>query len=385
MPRTKEPPRVAVLVGTSTGWGRSIVRGIANYANKHGPWHLWVEGAGQTERLRLPQGWAGEGIIARVADRPAVRLLDEAAVPTVNVSGIVLRGTDYPRVASDLAASGHLAAEYLLDRGLRHFGYVGLPRLGYVRRHYRAFQERLAAAGCSCSICPAAAVGRRDPQQRKALVNWLGELPSPAGILTWATPQGRDVLDACRWAGLLVPEQLAVLSGDDDPLLAETCSPPLSGIAGAGEQIGHEAAAMLDRLMRRRRSPKRPTFIPPNGVVTRRSTETLAMENDDLVQAVAYIRDHATEPIRVEDVTRAVVISRRQLERYFQETLGRTPAAEIRRVRLERAKELLTRSDLSIAEVAQASGFGTAEYLATLLKTTTGLTPLKYRSRIRGR
>ena len=100
---------------------------------------------------------------------------------------------------------------------------------------------------------------------------------------------------------------------------------------------------------------------------------------------MAYIRDHATEPIRVEDVTRAVVISRRQLERYFQETLGRTPAAEIRRLRLERAKDLLVSTDLPIAEVAQASGFGTAEYLATLLKATTGLTPLKYRSRIRGR
>jgi len=234
-------------------------------------------------------------------------------------------------------------------------------------------------------MCPPAAVGRRNPQQRQTLTNWLRGLPKPAGILTWATPQGRDVLDACRWAGILVPEQIAVLSGDDDPLLAETCSPPLSGIAGAAEQIGHEAAALLERLMRKRRPPKRPTFIPPTGVVTRRSTETLAMENADLVQAVAYIRDHAAEPIRVEDVTEAVVISRRQLERYFQETLGRTPAAEIRRVRLQQAKELLVNTDLPIAEVAQASGFGTAEYLATLLKATTGQTPLKYRSQVRGR
>jgi len=161
MPRTKEPPRVAVLVGTSTGWGRSIVRGIANYANKHGPWHLWVEGAGQNERLRLPPDWAGDGIIARVADRPTVKLLDEATLPAVNVSGIVLRGADYPRVASDLAAAGRLAAEYLLDRGLRQFGYVGSS----------------ATSACPGWVTSAATTG---PSRRG--------LPRPAAVVRCAPP-----------------------------------------------------------------------------------------------------------------------------------------------------------------------------------------------------
>jgi LacI family transcriptional regulator len=380
-----KPPRVAVLVGTSTGWGRGIIRGIANYANKHGPWHVWVEGRGQDEPPRLPPGWVGEGIIARVSNPAIARLVASAGVPTVNVSSIMLSGVKLPQVANDVRATGRLAAQYLMDRGLRQFAYVGLPRLAYVQPHYQAFAATLAEAGFSCAV-HSLAIGRAGWLARQeGLTAWLRQLPKPVGILTWATPQGRAVLDACRWGGLLVPEQVAVLSGDDDLLLCGICDPGLSGIAVAAEQIGHEAAAVLDRLLSGRRPPKRPILISPTGVVTRRSTEVLALENADLAQAIAFIREHAAEPIQVEDVLQVVAISRRQLERYFQETLGRTPAEEIRRVRLERAKELLATTDLPIPKVAAASGFGTGEYLATIFRQATGLTPLKYRSQIRGR
>ena len=125
--------------------------------------------------------------------------------------------------------------------------------------------------------------------------------------------------------------------------------------------------------------------MPPVAVVTRRSTDTLAMDNPRLVQAVACIRKHASQPMQIEDLGRMVGVSRRQLERLFRETLGRTPGAEIQRLRLERARELLAQSDLPIADVAAACGFGTPEYLATLFKKATGLTPLRYRSTVRGR
>jgi LacI family transcriptional regulator len=380
-----QPPRVAVLVGTSTGWGRGIVRGIANYANKHGPWHVWVEGRGQDEPPRLPPGWVGEGIIARISNHTIARMVAAARVPTVNVSSIAISGVKAPRVANDVEATGRLAAEYLLDRGLRQFAYVGLPRLAYVRPHYEAFAATLAKAGYPCAVHSLTNGRAGWLARQQALTGWLRELPKPVGILAWATPQGRAVLDACRWAGLLVPEQVAVLSGDDDQLLCSICTPPLSGIAVAAEQIGHQAAAVLARLLSGRRAPKRSRLIPPTGVITRRSTETLALDNPELAQAIAFIREHGAEPIQVDDVLKVVAISRRQLERYFQESLGRSPAEEIRRVRLERAKELLSQTDLPIPKVATACGFGTGEYLATIFKQATGLTPLKYRSQIRGR
>jgi len=388
MGRLRSPPHVAVLVATATGWGRQLIRGITNYARKHGPWRLWIEPRGQEERLRLPQGWAGQGIIARVSSHAMARHLAAAGVPVVNISGIELRGVNFPCVTSDLEAAGRLAAEHFMDRGLRHFAYCGLPHLRYVNRHYRAFAARLGEAG---HACPAYETGTRARMaggwlaQQKCLARWLKTLPKPVGILAWATSRGRQVVEACHAAGLSVPEQVLVLGGDDDELLSESCNPSLSGIALPATQIGHEAAALLDRLLQGRRPPAKPLLLTPSGIVTRQSTEILAIDNAELAQALRYIREHAAEPIRVAEVLREVAVSRRQLERYFEQVLGRSPGAEIRRLRLERAKELLARTDLPMPRVAAASGFGSPEYLACVLKAETGLSPLKYRNRARGR
>ena len=216
-------------------------------------------------------------------------------------------------------------------------------------------------------------------------MQWLKPLPKPIGILTWTTNCGREVINACRKADLLIPEQIAVLAADEDELLCELCNPPLSGIALTSERIGYEAAATLDRLMKGRRPTENLILIEPTGVISRQSTDTLAIDDVDVAHTVAFIRNHAGDQIQVEDVLRNVAVSRSQLERRFQEILGRTPAAEIRRVHLERAKRLLEETDMTIPKIAFASGFGSREYLAYVFKFETGLTPREYRSRIRAR
>jgi LacI family transcriptional regulator len=376
-------PRVTVLVSTATGWGRGIIKGISAYANRHGPWLLQVEPEG--ERQALPAGWRGDGVIARLSAPKTAEALLRAGVPVVNVSSIALAGraAAVPRVCSDVAAGGVLAARHFLDRGFKHFGYVGLQKLSYVREHREAFANVLADKGCSCSVIT---LGDRPEVAGipRGLVEWLEVLPKPVAVLTWNNSQGRAVIHACRLAGLLVPEDVAVLSGNDDPLLCECCLPQLSAISMATEQIGETAAELLELLMRGKPVPKAPVLVPPIGIMARQSTDALLIQNPALLQALAYIREHATEPIQVEDILRVVPIARRSLERFFQESLGRSPAEEIRRVRLERAKHLLATTDLPIPKVAQASGFGTGEYLATLMRRTTGMTPLKFRAAARG-
>lgn len=369
---------MTVLVPASTGWGRGIIKGVAAFANRNGPWHLHVDPDGG--RRPLPHGWSGDGIIARLSTPKVAAAILETGVPVVNVSGIMLNGpaAHVARVCNDLRASGELAASHLLDRGFQNFAYVGLPKLAYVHEHQQSFADGLARAGFTCHVHALGAaletVGR--PSR---LLQWLASLPKPVGVLTWANAQGRAVVDACRRARLLVPEDVAVLSGDDDELLCETCLPRLSAIAVSAEQIGEKAAELLQRMIDRRPLPPLPIAVPPIGIITRQSTDTLAIDHPDLVQAVGFIRDHATKPIHVEDVLRAVPISRRTLERAFQESLGRSPADEIRRVRLERAKQLLATTDMPVPKVAVASGFGNGGYLATVFKQATGMTPLKYR------
>lgn len=376
-------PRIAVLVDTSTGWGRRLIRGIVSYAREQGSWNLWVHACGQDEQLRLPPGWAGEGIIARISQYHTARHVAAARVPVVNVSGIELRGIDFCRVTTDLRTTGQLAARHLLDCGFKHFAYAALPRLAYVQRQHEGFTDTLREAGFSClnyhpGFPPSSRAGWA--AQKRELTQWLRSLPKPIGILGWATTLGRQLIECCHEIGLRVPETVAILGGDYDELLCETCMPSLSGVAVPSEQVGYEAARQLDRLMRGEPPPGQPIFIEPHGVVTRQSTDILAIEDDDLVKAIVFIRDHAAEPIAVTDVLRAVAISRRRLERSFQKVLGRSPAAEIRRRHVEHAKRLLTETDMQIPDVAEASGFASPTHFAYIFHREVGLSPRKYRT-----
>jgi LacI family transcriptional regulator len=374
--------RVVVLVDTATGWGRGLVRGISRHARLHG-WHLWVEPHGQSEALRPPRNWTGEGIIARVSSAAMTEQLRRFRVPIVNVSGIELEGISLPRVTINHRATGTMAAEYFVDRGFRHFAYCGWVRSTHVHRQFEAF-----AAGTKGRPCELFALGSRNSsshgwkQQQSQLSKWLTQLPKPVAVFTWAQ-QGLAVLNACAWARLQVPEEVAVLTGDDDDLLYEITTPPLSGIHIPLEQLGMEAATVLGKLMDGGKAPAEPVLINPTHVVTRQSSDVLGVEDADLATAVRFIRQHAPEPIQVDDVAREVGIARRSLERKFHDGLGRSPAAEIRRVRLARATQLLAETSMPIPKVAQASGFGSQMYLASVVREATGLTPLKYRNKTR--
>lgn len=381
---------MAVLVDTATGWGRRLVRGIVNFGRQRGPWYLWIKSGGQDTPVWLPPGWHGHGIIARVGTQATARHVAATGVPVVNISAIELPGVDFPRVATDLPAAGRMAAEHLLDRGFRHFAYYGLSRRSYVERHYGGFAQAVAAVSPECPFYGtpfAAGAGARTAwaTRQRGLSRWLRTLAKPVAIVAWTTEQGRELIHACRREGLVVPEQVAVLAADNDELLCEACVPSLSGISLTSERIGFEAARLLDRMMHGVAAPKRPILIAPTGVLTRQSTDTLAVDDPDLARAVSFIRGHATDPIQVKDVLREVPVSRRWLERRFHEVLGRGPAAEIRRVRLAKAKMLLSETDMAVPDVAEASGFGSREYLACAFKTETGLSPRQYRQRTQAR
>jgi len=381
-------PQIALLIDTATDWGRRMIRGIARYAQQQGGWDIWLEQRCQHAPGRLPPGWSGEGVIARVADRAMARYLADAPGGVVNVSAARIPGIDFPTVTADLRAAARLAVGHLLDQGFRNFGYFAPLGLSYVDIHYHSFVECLAEVGLACDLFPArrGKGGRATWNlQQNNLRRWLRNLPKPAAVVTWTSDRGREVLYACRAEGLVVPEQVAVMGGDEDTLLCETCNPPLSGVALTSEQIGYEAAALLDRLLHGTPRPTEPILIEPARVVVRQSTDTLAITHPDLARAIAFIRVHAATAIRVSDVLREIAVSRSWLERKFQETLGRSPAEEIRRVRLERARQLLADTDWPVPQVATASGFTSREYLAYAFKQATGLTPRAFRQRVRGR
>ena len=385
-PRTK-PTRVAVLVDTASTWGRGIITGIHNYSRKQRGWQLFIETRGTEEDLVIPRGWHGEGIIARIGTPEVARRLRRQKIPVVNVSGIQLPGPSFPRVTNDVEEVARMAVHYFLDRGYKNFAYLSLRGLDYVARQRDVYLEATREAGFDCAVhgIKANAGFQSSDWNLKLdeLGRWLRSLPKPVGLLTWSG--GREVIQACEQAGLRVPEEVALLSGTEDELLC-ACSPiPISGVEGACLQIGYEAAALLDRLMKGRPAPKSPQLIPPLRVITRQSTDTTAIADPALMSALAFIRNHVSEPILVDDVAAHAGVSRRMLERRFKVTLGRSPADHIAQERLAQVKEILVQTDLPINDVAERCGFGSPEYMTYVFRTELDTTPLKYRRDSRGR
>ncbi len=214
------------------------------------------------------------------------------------------------------------------------------------------------------------------------LGDWLNSCTKPLAVLTWSG--GREVVYACQSAELNVPENVAILSGSDD-FLCEISQVPISGIRAAGEQIGYKAASSLDHLMNGEPVQDSPIYIPPHEIVSRLSTDTLAVGDDALLRAISFIRENAQYPIHVNDAARHAGICRRGLERRFSDYLGSTPAEYIRRSRLERARHFLRETDRPMPEVAEASGFGSAAYMSYAFRKEMGTSPLKFRQDARGR
>jgi len=386
--KNNRTPRVAVLVDTSTEWGRGIHAGIHKYDIANGPWQLFVESRGLEQSMLVPHGWDGDGIIARIGNLDMAKDLRALGIPVVNVSGLVWREAKYPLVSTDLVASGRISAQYFLDRGYRYFGYFCLNGLFGVIDHLQAFAEKVAEAGCSFSVFETKPTLGGEPDWNLdlgGLDKWLKSLEKPAAILTWNPSSAREIIYACEHLGISVPEQVAVLSARDDNTICEMIKVPISGVVLPAEKIGYHAAATLHRLMQGKSAPTKPQLFAPERIVTRQSTDSLAIKDPILVKALKYIRENAGQLIKIDDVCRHVGVSRRLLERHFNDGMQRTPATEIRRVHLERAKLLLAETDKPIPDVSDASGFGSSEYMSQVFRQELDTTPLKYRRDVRCR
>ncbi len=359
--------RVALLVDTATSYGRGLLRGIAQYARRHGPWTLVVEPGGLGEHPAKLRGV--DGILALLRSPEQVRRVRRARVPFVDLD-FALQGLAPWPVCNDERGVAATAAAHLADRGFRSFAFCGWNRGDWWE------EERLDAFRAALKpAAPAVYPGRNINR----LARWLAALPKPCGLFASNDQRGRHVLEAARAARLRVPEDLAVVGVDDDEVLCEMTVPPLSSVGLDTLRIGFEGAEALDGLMRGRRMSRRSRVIPPRGVVTRQSTDVLAFADAALSAAVRFLRVNVGRPIGVMDLARAAGVSRKTLELRFREALDRTPHEEILRARLERVRDLLSRTDWPLKRIAAESGFTYPEHLHAVFRRREGMTPAAYR------
>jgi LacI family transcriptional regulator len=383
IPQSKQP-HVALLVETSLASGRDIVRGVARYARENGPWSIFYEP--RSLESALPQwlaAWRGHGIIARLLNHRIAGTIAATGLPAVDVLGVSAH-PQVPLVHVNDAAIAQLAAEHLLERGFRNFGFCGLPGINWSEARETAFLEAVSPHAHFTNVFKLRSAKDAHTSwesQQDALAKWVQGLPKPAAVMACNDPQGQRVIEACRRAGVSVPEQVAVIGVDNDEPICEIADPPLTSVNADHFRVGYEAAAVLARLMRGNTLSDRVVYLPPAGIVTRRSTDVLAIDDAEVAALVRYIRDHACDGISVASVLQHSALSRRTLHRRFHEVLGRSVHDEIVRVRMSRAVELLSTTDLPLPLVAERSGFRHQEYLGVVFKAQMGMTPGTYRRR----
>lgn len=368
--------------------------GIARYA-READWAL------NDEYIRVglpPVWWRGDGILSLITNpKDVLALKNFPRVPLVDFSkGWIAEsmpaeyrasGQGRPRVYYDNAAIGRMSAAHFLERGFKHIAYLNTGNYWLDVERIPDFRRTIEAGGGQYHelayhqwFTPGTAEPLRAHQQaHQWLVRTLRQLPKPIGIAVNADSIAGRLLNACDDARVAVPEEVAVLGCDNDPMICDYTLVPLSSVDNDWERIGYEGAKLLDRLMDGQRAPRKPMLIPPKGVVTRLSTNILAVANLKIARAVRFIWENYFHAIGTDEVAAAAGLSRRTLEREFRRHLGRSINEEITDVRIERAKTLLLGTSLKAFEVAQQCGFSDIVHFSRAFHRHTGTRPSRFR------
>jgi LacI family transcriptional regulator len=381
METAKKAPSVLLFIESSREFGRGLLHGIARYSRLHGPWRVYRRSAGLESSVPDWQDMKIDGAIVR--DVRGVQSLMGSGVPVIFAQHKKATSPPFPSILTDSAAIGQMGAEHFLDRGFVHFAYCGFDEFVWSRLRAQHFVERLKIAGFRASVFrqPKRVADRTWKSEQHLIADWLLSLPKPVALMCCNDDRALQVIESCKLAEIRVPDEVAVLGVDNDVLICDLADPPISSMALNTEVAGHDAAKLLDQLMTGDRMTGQTIYVRPTHIVTRMSTDMLAVTDPAVSTALQFIRHTAHQMIQVDDVVDAAQVSRRVLEKRFKAVLRRSVHQEIRRVRVDHIVRLLVGTDMRIREIAAKSGFDGVEHISRYFRQETGLSLREYRKR----
>ncbi|GAA2238387.1 DNA-binding transcriptional regulator [Herbiconiux moechotypicola] len=371
---------VALVVETSNAYARGLLVGVRKYLATRPAWSIYIgEHSRQDTDLSWLEGWHGDGVIARIENEQTALQVRKLGVPVVDLSSARL-ALEFPCVETDDEMMARWAVRHFAERGIDNFAYCGDSRFGWSinRQEHFSHQVRAHGQGRLAHLFELSDSGTA-ADSRRALVDWLHSLPKPVGIWACYDIAGQELLEACKVANLAVPYSVAVLGVDNDELICNLTSPPMSSIQPDATSTGYLAAQLLDSMMVGAVVDPELYPIPPLRIEPRLSSDVLSVDDPLVVKALRWIREHADESIRVDDVTRQVNLSRRSLDYRFVGALGRTVHDEITRVRMSRVAELLLHTDWPLTRIAERLGFRQSEYMGVAFRRHVGRSPGEFR------
>jgi LacI family transcriptional regulator len=380
---SKKSPRVLLALGW---YDYRLHRGVERFAQEHG-WQLYGDIA--RERV-VPWGWEGDGILAWLsADDELADFVVRARKPTVDFS-FRRPQLKFARVLEDTTATAQLVAEHFLSRGFRNFiFYSDAPNWVYDERG-TAFLGAVAQAGReaqwlrwheSATFCTDRKAWRR---KRAWLAGEMKRAPKPVGIFAASDGLALEVLEICEAADIAVPEEVAIVGAGNSLLAVDAMHTPISSVDVNMEAVGYRGAALLDALLRREPVPAQPVRVPPFRLIVRKSSDLVAVNHPGVARSLRFMWEHCHESISVHDLARAASMSVRGFHQAFVDHLGRSPGSELHRIRIERAKKLLSDSGEKIEAIAELCGYRSSNSFWVAFKQATGMSPGKYQKTLTG-
>ena len=369
-PAVREPRR-RVLVSLSW-FSMAIQRGIGRYAEQ-AHWDLDLSSVHDS---LVPAKWDGDGILCTAGNNKALdRRIIGYRKPIINI------GFDEtfsaPLVRADLDKVVHLALEHFTERGFEHLAYyICLGNRAELEK-LRVFQKAAAASGKTLHVIDCS--GNSHDVRLQQLCRRLFQLPRPLAVNAQVDEFAIEVLQAAQEAGLQVPQDVAVLGCDDDPLICPSAPVPLSSIDNNLEGIGYKAAELLDRMMRGEKITTKLILVPPRGIITRQSTDILAIPDENVAAAIKIIHARYLQNLQAQSIARELHVSYTKLHRSFVRYMGHSMTREIARRRVEHAARMLITSKRKMLSIAWDSGFPTLSQMVKVFRRVKGTTPGLYR------
>ncbi len=386
----KEPPKILVVFSNFDRTHRLMLEGILEYVRSEcmPAWQVQLELRDISRSISSETVSGGfSGIIAAVLNASDRRKYFRTGLPTVLFEPTLDRMDASKRPANnvtffnDHAAEGRTAAEYFLERGYKSFAFVGTPLpTAWSEARGRGFSSRLSKEGLQPAVYPAPsrAAATDFTVETPILARWLKRLPRTTALLAAHDQRAQQIETAARKASVRIPDDIALLGVDDDTLLCETASPPISSIPVYAPETGWRFGEAMDKLLKGGKTA-RVVRTCHTRVVTRLSTESFALDDPVVSKALAWAQSHLGERLSVETLSAAANCSVRTLQMKFARTLNRTIRDELAYLRRREAVKLLKETSMPVGEIARICGFCGPSHLGTRLKNATGMNPLAIR------
>ena len=260
-------PFVGVVADGCFRDGRDIVLGAMRYANTRRQWEVYG-------LLRRFSDWPTcDGAIVGNSFAEEFEIIRRKSRYVISCSG----STDpdlMPVVCLDDFETGRVAAQHLLECGLKIFSFYGVPGKRSSDNRAIGFATSVRDSGYSCIHCPFVFPGWSDPVAERPWIElgiWLKSLPKPVGIMAVDDSAAHYLASACRYEKINVPEHVAIIGVNNDEAFCESACTPLSSVEAGFTRVGFAASRLLDRLLLgdELRDEERIIRLPPLGVACR--------------------------------------------------------------------------------------------------------------------